>query len=68
MSNGKYTKIQSVRIGDDTSSGLAFWVTLPDGEMKAIPYSVTRARVINTRNPQTSSFEVETWFAEKEGL
>lgn len=63
----KTTTIRNITIGNDVPSGKAYFITLDDGEEKCIPYSVTESRK-TTGYQGADSIEVQSWFAEKEGL
>jgi hypothetical protein len=59
--------IRNITVGNDSRSGLAYFIITEDGESKAVPYSVTHSRQV-TGNHGADSIVVDEWFADREGL
>jgi hypothetical protein len=60
----RYVRVTDCSIGDDSPSGLAFSCRI-DGEHFWVPYSQVRKRTVNSKIVGADSFEVATWWADK---
>lgn len=60
----KYVKVSDCNIGADSSSGLAFSCRI-EGKHFWVPYSQVRKRVVNSKTLDSDSFEVTSWWCEK---
>ncbi len=67
MPNDKYVKISDCSIGADSASGLAFSCRI-DGKHFWVPYSQVRKRSVNSKVKDADSFEITSWWAERQEI